>query len=68
MLIPMPAKGQKYTNVQEGGSVPLPAGVTPGATYETIAYMSFRPNPIGLNQPLLVNRQFSKVDTSMDTV
>ena len=55
MLMPMPAKAQKYTNVQEGGSVPLPAGVTPGATYETIAYMSFRPNPVGLGQPLLVN-------------
>ncbi len=35
--------------------MPLPAGVTPGATYETIAYMSFRPNPVGLGQPLLVN-------------
>ncbi len=34
---------------------PLPAGVTPTYTIETVAYMSFRPNPIGVGQSLLVN-------------
>ncbi len=38
-----------------GGSIPLPAGVTPDLSYQTIAYISFRPNPIGVNQPLLIN-------------
>ncbi len=43
------------TNPQSGGSIPLPAGTTPNVQYETIAHMSFRPNPIGIGQPLLVN-------------
>ncbi len=34
---------------------PLPAGVTPQYTIETRAYLSFRPNPIGVGQNLLVN-------------
>jgi hypothetical protein len=34
---------------------PLPSGVTPTYTIETVAYMSFRPQPAGLNQPVLVN-------------
>ncbi|HLN46490.1 MAG TPA: PQQ-binding-like beta-propeller repeat protein [Candidatus Sulfotelmatobacter sp.] len=54
-LMAMPAQAAEYTNPQEGGSIPLPTGVTPDLTYETISYMSFRPNPIGLNQPMLVN-------------
>jgi hypothetical protein len=33
----------------------LPSGVTPTITLDSIAYMSIRPNPIGLNQPLLFN-------------
>jgi hypothetical protein len=37
------------------GSLPLPSGVTPDVEYETIAHISFRPNPIGVGQPLLVN-------------
>ncbi len=32
-----------------------PAGVTPGSSFETGAYLSMRPNPIGIGQPLLVN-------------
>jgi hypothetical protein len=34
---------------------PLPAGVTPAYTIVTRAYLSFRPNPIGVGQSLLVN-------------
>jgi hypothetical protein len=52
--ISMPIRAQ-YTNQRGFGSIPLPSGVTPDLTYETIAHMSFRPNPIGLGQPLLIN-------------
>jgi outer membrane protein assembly factor BamB len=34
---------------------PLPAGVTPAYTVDTLAFMSLRPNPIGVGQTLLVN-------------
>ncbi len=34
---------------------PVPAGVTPSQTLQTIPYMSFSPNPIGVGQDLLVN-------------
>ena len=34
---------------------PLPSGATPSITIESIPYLSFSPNPIGLGQPLLVN-------------
>lgn len=34
---------------------PLQAGVTPSITVETIPYLSFSPNPIGVGQTLLVN-------------
>ncbi|HLN46125.1 MAG TPA: PQQ-binding-like beta-propeller repeat protein [Candidatus Sulfotelmatobacter sp.] len=45
------------TNTQEGGSTPgpLPAGVTADVTIHTVPYLSFRPNPVGVNQPILVN-------------
>ncbi len=49
-----PAKAQ-YTNMQEGGSIRLPAGVTPDVTITATAYMSFRPNPVGVGQTILVN-------------
>ncbi len=32
-----------------------PSGVTPGSSFQTGAYLSMRPNPIGIGQPLLVN-------------
>jgi hypothetical protein len=58
----MPVKAQTIlpagtipTNLRDPASVPLPAGVTPDLTLDTIAHMSFRPNPIGVGQPLLVN-------------
>ena len=49
------AQSVTYTNMRDGGSIPLPTGVTPDATFETKAHLSFRPNPIGVGQPLLVN-------------
>jgi len=52
MSIPVQAQ---YTNPQDGAAKPLPSNTTPDVSYETIAHVSFRPNPIGLNQPLLVN-------------
>lgn len=42
-------------NVQDGGSVLLPAGVTPDLQVDSTVYLSFSPNPIGIGQPLLVN-------------
>jgi hypothetical protein len=44
-----------YTEGMPGGSTPLPAGKTPDVSYPTLAYISFRPNPIGVGQSLLVN-------------
>jgi len=41
--------------IQDSGGIPLPSGVTPDLTVDTIAHMSFRPNPTGVNQPFLVN-------------
>jgi len=36
-------------------SGPLPAGVTPDAIESTRAFLSFRPNPVGVGQVILVN-------------
>ena len=44
-----------YENMQEGGSMPLPAGVVADEILDTRAFLSFRPNPVGVNQPILVN-------------
>jgi outer membrane protein assembly factor BamB len=38
-----------------GGGAPLCAGETPDVTYESIAYLSYRPDPVGVGQSLLVN-------------
>jgi hypothetical protein len=43
------------TNIKDGGSIPLPAGVTPDLQVEPTVYLSFSPNPIGKDQALLVN-------------
>ena len=48
-------QAQTATNMQDNGSLPLPAGVTPNETYISIAHMSFRPNPVGVGQSILVN-------------
>ena len=42
----------QYTNMQEGGSIPLPPNVTPDSTLETIAHLSFNPDPVGVGQPV----------------
>ena len=55
ILIEIPAHAQSVTNLQEGGSIPLPAGVTPDFEVETNVFLSFRPNPVGLGQTILVN-------------
>ena len=48
--IPVQAQG-----VDEPVSGPLPSGVTPEQTESTRAFLSFRPSPVGVNQPILVN-------------
>jgi len=56
MLMAMPVQPVKAQLApQQPVSGPLPAGVTPNITITTEAYMSFRPNPVGLNQIFLVN-------------
>jgi hypothetical protein len=56
MLAIMPANAQTtYTNQQEGGSIPLPSGVKADLELNTIPHMSFRPNPVGLGEEVLVN-------------
>jgi len=45
----------EYENMQEGGSLRLPAGVTPDFTVDSVAHLSFRPNPVGVGQTILVN-------------
>ena len=51
-MINIPIQAQSADQQVTG---PLPAGVTPSETIEVVAYLSFRPNPIGLNQIFLVN-------------
>jgi outer membrane protein assembly factor BamB len=51
-----PVQAQTYENQYINKlSEPLPPGVTPDYTSESKAYLSFRPNPVGLNQIFLVN-------------
>ena len=55
-MLLVPVQAQEYQNMQEGGSyTTIPAGVTPDVTLPTSAYLSFRPNPVGLGQVFLVN-------------
>jgi len=56
LMINIPVQAQtEYTNQQEGGSIPLPAGVTPDLSIPTRAFLSFRPNPVGVDEVILVN-------------
>ena len=60
MLILMPVKAQEdqpHGAAPGNASYPIapPAGVTPNVTLKTIPYLSFRPNPVGIGQPFLVN-------------
>jgi hypothetical protein len=45
----------QLTNVQSGAGIRLPAGVTPDVQFVEGAYISFRPNPVGVGQAILVN-------------
>jgi hypothetical protein len=54
ITFPNEAQAQALT-LQKNGSIALPNGVTPDLSLETIPYISFRPNPVGVNQGILVN-------------
>ncbi len=44
------------TNIRDSGSlVNIPSGVTPDMTVTTTAFLSFRPNPVGVGQTIIVN-------------
>ena len=43
------------TNTQDNGSILLPAGVTPDFSIDSRIALSFRPNPVGVGEPVLVN-------------
>ncbi len=47
--------GKNAKNLQEGGGLRLPSGVTPDMELKMDPYLSFRPNPVGIGQPILVN-------------
>ncbi|TSA56229.1 hypothetical protein D4R42_03935 [bacterium] len=55
VMINAPVQAQAEPEYQPAGSQPLPSGVTPDLTLDTITYLSFRPNPVGLGQNILVN-------------
>lgn len=47
--------GPTAKNLQDNGAIRLPSGVTPDFTIKMDPYLSFRPNPVGVGQPILVN-------------
>jgi outer membrane protein assembly factor BamB len=47
--------GQNAKNLQNSGGMRLPSGVTPDMTWKSTPYLSFRPNPVGVGQTILVN-------------
>jgi hypothetical protein len=53
VLVTIPTLGQ--VGVGDGGSIPIPPGVTPSFEVDTHPFLSFRPNPVGVNQEILVN-------------
>jgi hypothetical protein len=53
LIADSPAKAQLSATQPTPGA--LPTGVTPSITIETLPFLSFSPNPIGVNQQLLVN-------------
>jgi hypothetical protein len=60
MLMTMPAQAQEGSHGgapanNPNGSILLPAGVTADTIIQTDVYLSFRPNPVGVNQPILVS-------------
>ncbi len=67
-LIPLsstiqPVKAQLSKTQPNSG--PIPAGVTPNATVTSGAYLSFRPNPVGLGQSVLVNMWITPAPEAM---
>src|SRR4030067_3809489 len=46
---------QAQLSPTQPSSGPIPAGATADFTVTTVPYLSVRPNPIGINQQLLVN-------------
>ncbi|MFC1486230.1 PQQ-binding-like beta-propeller repeat protein [Thermoproteota archaeon] len=56
LMTNLPVNAQTYENQYiNGGSMPLPAGVTPDITLDTYAHLSFRPTTVGVGQIFLVN-------------
>jgi hypothetical protein len=56
LMIAMPVQSaEAQLAAQQPVPGPLPAGVTVNVTVFTVAALSFRPNPIGVGQSLLVN-------------
>ncbi len=57
ILLPLPVQAQTGMPTDPGSGISgaLPAGATPSITVDTDAWLSFRPNPIGVGQTLLVN-------------
>ena len=53
LVFDMPVKAQLSATQPTVGA--LPSGVTPSITVSTISYLSVSPDPIGVNQQLLVN-------------
>ena len=47
--------GSPSQGASSGISGPLPAGAKPDLTVDTTAFLSFRPNPVGVGQTFLVN-------------
>jgi len=61
VALPIISAQTEYTNMREGGSIPLPAGVTPDYTQKTIAHLSVNPNPVGVGQPVSVSILLSPI-------
>jgi len=63
-ILPLALPVQAQDDISHGGmpigdgsaiSGALPAGATPSVTVDTAAWLSFRPNPVGVGQTVLVN-------------
>ncbi|UCC57941.1 MAG: PQQ-binding-like beta-propeller repeat protein [Candidatus Bathyarchaeum sp.] len=53
VMINVPVQAQLAEDQPVSGS--LPSGVTPSEYIDVVAYLSFRPNPVGVNQWILIN-------------
>jgi hypothetical protein len=56
---PTLAQQTSAENPRLQGSVALPSGVTANITVDTLGFLSLRPNPVGVGQPILVNIWFN---------